>query len=417
MIKRFRAISILTIVAFLVVLFLQPLLQSHSDMAEVRSQSLADDTETHLFPVSGGYINRAGELVIKLDGYHEEFHEGLAEVWHKNGKIGYIDKTGKYVIEPVWVNAGEYDDDMLGERHFSEGLAIASEEYEIKEDGETYTSLKDIGYIDKTGEVVIRIDGYILQPFSEGLASALYLPDPHLSYTSEQKFGFIDRQGNVAIEPKFTKAESFSEGLAAVGVGEWGYEKWGFIDKSGNFTIAPEYAYAKSFFEGLAAVAVAKDDCNVVYGYVDKTGEMVISPQFSDAENFSEGLAAVVVGKEEEQKWGYIDKSGKFVIEPQFERDYGVTAGLFSEGLAVITVKKTVQSSEEQFGLFFSDESGQVYKTQYGFIDRSGKWVIEPKYDYAEGFKDGLARVSMYDPDFIGYIDRTGQLVWPRQTK
>ncbi|MFH5163641.1 WG repeat-containing protein [Campylobacter coli] len=53
------------------------------------------------------------------------------------------------------------------------------------------------------------------------------------------------------------------------------------------------------------------------------------------------------------RKYGFIDKSGKIVIEPKFD---GV--GNFSEGLAKVKLNG-----------------------KYGFIDKSGKIVIEPKFD------------------------------------
>ena len=65
-------------------------------------------------------------------------------------------------------------------------------------------------------------------------------------------------------------------------------------------------------------------------------------------------------------KYGFIDKNGKVVIEPQF--DY---AGAFSEGL------------------------GKVKKDgKWGFIDKSGKVVIEPQFDSIFNFSEGLAEVE-----------------------
>ncbi|MGI7157691.1 WG repeat-containing protein, partial [Campylobacter coli] len=52
-------------------------------------------------------------------------------------------------------------------------------------------------------------------------------------------------------------------------------------------------------------------------------------------------------------KWGFIDKSGKFVIEPKFDSIWD-----FSEGLAKVGLNG-----------------------KYGLIDKSGKIVIEPKFD------------------------------------
>jgi hypothetical protein len=51
---------------------------------------------------------------------------------------------------------------------------------------------------------------------------------------------------------------------------------------------------------------------------MDKTGRVVIPPQFSDSGHFSEGLAWASVLKERKWLYGFIDKSGKFIIEPQF---------------------------------------------------------------------------------------------------
>ena len=58
-------------------------------------------------------------------------------------------------------------------------------------------------------------------------------------------------------------------------------------------------------------------------------------------------------------KWGFIDKNGKVVIEPQYD-----FAEPFSEGL------------------------GKVKKDgKWGFIDKSGKVVIEPQFDDVECFQ------------------------------
>lgn len=81
--------------------------------------------------------------------------------------------------------------------------------------------------------------------------------------------------------------------------------------------------------------------------------------------------------------WGYIDKDGKFAVNPQFK-----TAYTFSEDLAL------VQNTEGK----------------YGFIDMKGKLVISPVYKSALCFSEGLAAV-VKENQKIEYIDNTGNTV------
>jgi hypothetical protein len=48
---------------------------------------------------------------------------------------------------------------------------------------------------------------------------------------------------------------------------------------------------------------------------------------------------------------------------------------------------------------------------KYGFITTDGKWLIAPKYDFAEDLSDGLAVVCL-DKKY-GFIDATGKEVLP----
>ena len=86
-------------------------------------------------------------------------------------------------------------------------------------------------------------------------------------------------------------------------------------------------------------------------------------------------------------KYGYRDQSGEFLIQPQF--DY---AGEFSEGLAVI-------------GL------GKFPATKWGYINLQGNLVIPAQFEGAHDFSEGMAAVSFSGK--LGYIDRAGKLVVP----
>ncbi|KKK56337.1 hypothetical protein LCGC14_3065540, partial [marine sediment metagenome] len=93
-------------------------------------------------------------------------------------------------------------------------------------------------------------------------------------------------------------------------------------------------------------------------------------------------------------KYGYIDKTGQVVIEPQFD-----FADEFSEGLACVGVRGRIDSTEKDVVTRRRSPTDEFiginrsYFTKYGFIDRSGKIIVEPKFDHAESFSEGLAWV------------------------
>jgi hypothetical protein len=198
-----------------------------------------------------------------------------------------------------------------------------------------------IGFIDGTGKIVIPTQYESMGEFSEGLASVCVgecstehilgyrYDDNYKKIDVEQsfKYGFIDESGKFAINPMFEDARKFSEGLAAVCEGKGCYyakrdtdqKKWGFIDKQGKMIITPQFDDATEFHEGLAAVGVGGK-----YGYIDKTGSIVINPLFESEIAFDGGFAMVSVkepGADKNDiltkyKWGYIDKTGKYIWQP-----------------------------------------------------------------------------------------------------
>ncbi|MFO7740425.1 MAG: WG repeat-containing protein [Desulfatiglandaceae bacterium] len=295
-----------------------------------------------------------------------------------NYKIGYIDKSGKFFIEPRY--SASYG--------FSKGLAPVQ-----IEDGGKW------GYIDKTGEMVIEPFFEKAEPFKEGLALVKL----------GGRFGYINTEGIFRITPKFENAYSFSEGLAAVMIGY----KYGFIDKSGELVIEPAYSSAEHFSEGLARVGI-----EAKYGYIDKSGTFVIKPMFLDAKSFSEGLAVVKY----DHKYGFIDKSGLFVIKPKFEY-----AKSFSEGLAAVQIDRRfgfINKSgkfviipdlivAEPFSNGLAKAAGPDEQKKSGYINKHGKFVFhhpDCKSSDLSNFSAGLATVKLKDNKYI-IIDSTGKSV------
>ncbi len=279
----------------------------------------------------------------------------------KTDQLGYIDKTGSFVIPPQF-------DYCLGH---TEGLAVVSVEGKY-------------GYIDTKGDFVVAPQFEEASRFSEGLAAV----------GIDDRLGYIDNRGAMVIQPEFIRAEEFSEGLAYVN-GE-------YINRTGQWILmaeAPEVWYMSSFSEGLAWV-VGRDgpgrSAPYVSGYIDKTGELAIPLQFVHAADFSCGLARVNAGRAGE--WQFIDKTGTITLELAFD----FVSLYFFEGLVAVLSHGKYGFADKTGNLVISPQFDQAsgfsegvaavkIDGKYGYVDKRGEWVIEPQYMWADRFSNGLA--------------------------
>jgi hypothetical protein len=249
--------------------------------------------------------------------------------------------------------------------------------------GKAESGKKEVGFIDKTGKLVIGVDRLPkntlgVGDFHEGLA----VFSVGNSEAAESAVGFIDESGAVVIAPRFVYAHDFSDDRAFVR--RHGFV--GFIDRLGKEVFAVDNPSDRDFHEGLVAVGGLGEK----WGFMDRSGRWAIERQYYFADDFSEGLAGVEV----DGKYGFINQKGEMVIEPRFLTRRGtealirVATSRFSEGLACVKV----------------DGAG------YGYIDKQGKFVIPPQFDRAQEFSEGLAWVVTNDGK-IGWIDKAGRWV------
>jgi hypothetical protein len=153
-----------------------------------------------------GYINTAGEVVIAPQFARAmPFSDGVALVY-VNGKAGYLDTSGNWVVEPRF-DQGEV---------FSEGLA------RVHMNGSPIWQ-----YIDPTGKTAFSIRCEGAWDFHDGLAVAC----------RGSKYGYIDRSGNMVIKAVLDRADSFSDGLALVGKLDGTNWLLGYINQSGELAV------------------------------------------------------------------------------------------------------------------------------------------------------------------------------------
>lgn len=204
-----------------------------------------------------------------------------------------------------------------------------------------------------------------------------------LPVIQDGKWGYIDTTGAVAVEPRFTRAFSFSEGLALVEADSG----FGFIREDGSYAISPQFEDAWHFTGGHALV-----QSNGKWQLVDSRGHVMDAQEdIASDPNFTLRAGALIEDDYQPRQfqlihaggqYGFRSDEGDVVIDPRFQN-----AWYFSDGLARVMIDSL-----------------------WGFIDRSGEIVIEPRYDLAWDFQNGLALV-MVDGKY-GYIDRQGSFVW-----
>lgn len=249
----------------------------------------------------GSYLGFS-QVPTRFIPYYQVGSSGYAE----NGTIGLIDSLGNLVL-PMEYNyimpEGEMficqKDSTFEWRNQQLELVFSTTEY-FMQPSQFHHNHADImldekwGLMNQYGEIVVPCEYYMLiSSFNEyGLAEV----------NRKGLIGFVDTTGEEIIKCKYQGAGKFSEGLIDVRLND----KWGYIDTLGKTVIPHRYEIGIWFQEGLARVA-KREGSKYYFGYIDRTGKEVIPLQFEDARDFNQGTAEVMM----DGKWKEIDKTGR----------------------------------------------------------------------------------------------------------
>lgn len=212
--------------------------------------------------------------------------------------------------------------------------------------------------------------------------------EPLCAYVVDGVWHVVDEIGKEILTLKDSSSiKGFSEGYYLVSYEKDGYERWKFISRDGKKTIETDGMLAGLFKDGRARVHFFTDPIGTAQqiGFIDTSGKFIVEPDYLDVVDYSEGVAWVMNDEER----GYVDHDGKFVLK--LPKDTLWMGNEFSEGLAGI-------------------HNAKGYS---GYIDKTGKVVIDFKYHEANPFKDGLARVNLNL--VYGYINHLGETVLPHE--
>jgi len=155
--------------------------------------------------------------------------------------------------------------------------------------------------------------------------------------------------------------------------------KTGFRDLDGNITIKPVFDNAEMFSEGLSAVQIGDK-----YGLIDEKGNYVLPlKNYQYLGSVHDGLASF----RKNDKYGFININGKETIRPQFD-----WVSNFSEGLCAVRI-----------------DNKKLGDGKCGYIDTTGRIIINLKYDYATDFQSAQAKIEL--KNLWGSIDKKGKII------
>jgi WG containing repeat len=246
-----------------------------------------------------------------------------------------------------------------------------------------------------------------------------------------EMYGYINTQGKWVVHPQLVFAKNFQEGLAAVALctsigfkdihgnqivaapdsncekGEEGVMHGYYLDTSGQIALTPsicesgKFAGRKIIGTGNFSEGLARAD---VFGHEGGTG--FIEPgdcwevsQFSNGSEFSEGI--VKVKSDDTDLTGYMDRTGRIIVEPQFYSGRSFSGGVARVGHTI----KVKSARSKQF----------VSEVKYTYVNTQGRLILPPQFDDCEDFTEGRGIVKLSND--YGCLDASGRCVVEPQFK
>ena len=215
---------------------------------------------------------------------------------------------------------------------------------------------------------------------------------------SGDSYGLYNSKNQKVLDCEYEEFYAESSGYVALKKNS----RMGLVEEeTGKIMIPFEYKRLGNFSDGMVQAENLEGKC----GYLDVNGKEVLPFIYDICGDFSEGLAAVLqktgkytytvgFGRTPVMTCGYIDKKGNVVIPFKFQHPLAISMCEFHEGLAAQGYS-----------------NNNMYATIWGYINKKGDWVVQPKYDQANYFEHGVAQVVKDEK--YGYINKEGEEIIP----
>lgn len=326
---------------------------------------------------------------------------------NKNGKYGYINEKGDWIIEPRFNSAGYFTKKGFAVVDIStkkgmintKGVFIIKPNHEfIKINDDSDIALVMNGrnhtYYSKHGKKISNHNYLYAREFKHGHA---------IASLDDSKYGLLNSKGEWALKPHFDSIDSeyvldfipvanYSGRSPQYGIvnieGAWLKEfdktlvtemtpsgnakifkngKCGYVNK--NFRLLTNIKYESCSDFEMNNIAIVETNRGI-YGAINSQGKMIVKPRFEHISN--------------EGKWGLVNaQNDSIVLELKYEH-----INVFHNGLAVV----------------------RLANGKSGYINEQGNWAIKPTFETAWYFhSNGLAEVKVNSKQ--GVINKEGVFV------
>lgn len=237
---------------------------------------------------------------------------------------------------------------------------------------------EDVGVCDERGQwIVVPSYSYIGQ-----------FRDDYASVKKDGKYGVIDYDGRVTVRPIWDDMALFNGGASVCQNG-----KWGTISdlSTGRVSLQPFYDYIGPFSrDGRACFEKGGR-----YGLLDPDGNVLVSSKYNTP----------IITKDINLDDGYFAVKGG---------EGANTLGIVGPGGVYVLPADHVFYPRSLNGYASDDEPYNIVRVpagRWGYADRTGNFVIDARFDKADGFINGWNTAFVTDGGRICLVNRDGQIV------
>lgn len=333
-------------------------------------------------------------------------------------------------IRDMWRDAYglAYEDGVVTERHYIDAMAEMAElqpdnaenweqligfclERENYKAAYLYSEeAEEAGVSGEKLEEYQRRSRYAYRTGGRIFARIMQSPGGYSAVFDGSKWGIVDQDGEWLEECRYDLISPVADSLKLTGIAE-------------NLRIVDNKGIVQAFFpeEAEAVRAIVDGVLPFMSGgswkYFDSEESGFFSESYEEVSSFAHGIAAVKEGG----SWKLIDRngnaagdsvfediklygSGEYLYDGIFVAKSGGFYGLYNQKAELVAAVACIDMDAYYGGdIAYQDQSGK-----WGFLSKKGEIVIEPRFDGARSFSNGLAAVCM-DGKW-GFIDISGEL-------